>query len=123
MVRATANGKNGHGAEFAVSLAGRCISLTSRRGDLVLDPFVGSGTSALAAMELGRRCVGFDTGQTYIDTAQKRIKLLASRVGVQAKLVEVPVRHVDPASANGKRGLNGHSQGESLPIDGLKPLA
>ena len=55
----TANGKNGHGAEFAVLLAGRCISLTSKPGDLVLDPFVGSGTSALAAMELGRRCVGF----------------------------------------------------------------
>ena len=42
----TSTGKNGHGAEFPLALAGRCITLTTREGDLVLDPFVGSGTTA-----------------------------------------------------------------------------
>jgi hypothetical protein len=81
----SANGTNGHGAEFPISLPGRCIALTSKPGDLVLDPFVGSGTSALAAMELGRRCIGFDTSQKYLDIAQDRVEELASRVRDQAR--------------------------------------
>ena len=75
----SANGTNGHGAEFPISLPGRCIALTSKPGDLVLDPFIGSGTSALAAMELGRRCIGFDTSQKYLDTAQGRVRELSTR--------------------------------------------
>lgn len=115
----TANGKNGHGAEFAVSLPGRCISLTTKPGDLVLDPFVGSGTSALAAMELGRLCVGFDTSQTYLATAQKRVKQLAASMSAQAKLVEFPVKRVNSAKTNGHSRVNGHSkEAETLPIDG-----
>jgi DNA modification methylase len=39
----TSTGKNGHGAEFPLALAGRCIALTSRKGDLILDPFGGGG--------------------------------------------------------------------------------
>jgi len=50
----TSTGKNGHGAEFPLALAGRCIALTSRKGDLVLDPFIGSGTTALAAVRASR---------------------------------------------------------------------
>lgn len=73
----TSSGKNGHGAEFPLALAGRCIALTSRAGDLVLDPFVGSGTTAIAAVELGRRCVGYDISETYIDVAEQRISSVA----------------------------------------------
>jgi SAM-dependent methyltransferase len=69
----TSNGKNGHGAEFPLALAGRCIALTSRTGDLVLDPFVGSGTTAIAAAELGRRFVGYDISKKYIDVAERRV--------------------------------------------------
>jgi DNA modification methylase len=69
----TSAGKNGHGAEFPLALAGRCIALTSRQGDLVLDPFVGSGTTALAAVRLGRRCIGFDISDKYIDLAERRL--------------------------------------------------
>ena len=85
----TARGKNRHGAEFPVALAGRCISLSSRPGDVVLDPFIGSGTSALAAMELGRRCVGFDTSQTYLDVASQRVDELATCLKAQPRLVAV----------------------------------
>ncbi len=69
----TSSGKNGHGAEFPLALAGRCIALTSRTGDLVLDPFVGSGTTAIAAAELGRRFVGYDISKKYIDAAERRV--------------------------------------------------
>ncbi len=106
----TANGKNGHGAEFAVSLPGRCISLTSKPGDLVLDPFVRSGTSALAAMELGRRCIGFDTSQTYIATARRRVKQLTTRIRADgATLVDVPIKRVNGARAGGRSRMNGHT--------------
>lgn len=67
------SGKNGHGAEFPLALAGRCIALTSHPGDLVLDPFVGSGTTALAAAALGRQCLGYDISQNYIEVAERRL--------------------------------------------------
>lgn len=114
----TANGKNGHGAEFPISLPGRCISLTTKPGDVVLDPFVGSGTSALAAIELGRRCVGFDTSQTYLTTAKRRIKALASRIAVQAQLVETTAHPVNGSATDGQKRLNGkRPSAEVLPIE------
>ena len=75
----TSTGKNGHGAEFPLALAGRCIALTSRKGDLVLDPFVGSGTTALAAVALERRCVGYDISEKYIDVAEQRLSRAARK--------------------------------------------
>jgi DNA modification methylase len=82
----TSTGKNGHGAEFPLALAGRCIALTSREGDLVLDPFVGAGTTAIAAVELGRRCLGYDISEKYIDVAEQR--LAAAAPGRQPTLDE-----------------------------------
>jgi DNA modification methylase len=70
----TATGQNGHGAEFALALPGRCIALTSRKGDLVLDPFVGSGTTAVAAAALDRRFLGFDISEKYINVAVQRLE-------------------------------------------------
>lgn len=68
----TSTGKNGP-AEFPLALAGRCIALTSREGDLVLDPFVGTGTTAVAAIMLGRQCLGYDISEKYIDIAAQRL--------------------------------------------------
>ncbi|MBK5219189.1 MAG: site-specific DNA-methyltransferase [Thermoleophilia bacterium] len=81
----TSSGQNGHGAAFPVALAGRCVALTSRKGDLVLDPFLGSGTTAIAAIELGRRCEGYDISEKYIDVAEQRISLA---IGQQPTSVE-----------------------------------
>lgn len=75
-----ATGGNGHGAEFPLSLPARCIALTSKPDDLVLDPFLGSGTSALAAMEQGRRFIGFDISEQYVGLAQHRIKAARGRL-------------------------------------------
>jgi site-specific DNA-methyltransferase (adenine-specific) len=63
----------GHPAPFPVELPRRLIELYTFRGDLVLDPFIGSGTTAVAAIGSGRHYVGFDTEQSYIDLAERRI--------------------------------------------------
>jgi hypothetical protein len=69
----TSHGRDGHGAQFPLALPARCIALTSEPGDLVLDPFVGSGTTGVAARELGRRFLGIDVSETYLDLARSRL--------------------------------------------------
>ena len=63
----------GHPAPFPVELPRRLIELYTYKGDLVLDPFIGSGSTAVAAVEAGRHYVGFDTEQSYIDLARERL--------------------------------------------------
>ena len=62
---------NEHPAPFPVELAERCIGST--KADVVLDPFVGSGSTAIAAKRLGRMFVGIDISQTYCEMAQRRL--------------------------------------------------
>lgn len=62
--------KSYHGAHFAVmpeALALRCIKAGSREGDTVLDPFAGSGTTLKVAVEMGRKAIGIELSQAYID--------------------------------------------------------
>jgi site-specific DNA-methyltransferase (adenine-specific) len=63
----------GHPAPFPVALPRRLIELYTYRGDLVLDPFIGSGSTAVAASEATRHYVGFDTDATYLALAEERI--------------------------------------------------
>lgn len=63
----------GHPAPFPVDLPRRLIELYTFEGDLVLDPFIGSGTTAVAAVESGRHYVGYDTDPAYLEIAQARI--------------------------------------------------
>ncbi len=65
---------SGHFATFPESLAERCIRIASRPGDLVLDPFVGSGTTALAAARLGRRFAGCELNPEYVELARRRLE-------------------------------------------------
>lgn len=69
----TSSGKNGHGAQFPTALPGRCIALSTAPNDLVLDPFVGSGNSGVAARALGRRFIGIDVSPQYIGIAEAAI--------------------------------------------------
>jgi site-specific DNA-methyltransferase (adenine-specific) len=64
----------GHPAPFPEELPFRLIQLYSFKGDIVLDPFMGSGTTAVAAVKSGRKFVGYDISQEYIDLAEKRLK-------------------------------------------------
>jgi site-specific DNA-methyltransferase (adenine-specific) len=63
----------GHPAPFPVELPRRLIELYTFRGDLVLDPFIGSGSTAVAAIEAGRRFVGYDTEPAYLEIAAGRV--------------------------------------------------
>jgi site-specific DNA-methyltransferase (adenine-specific) len=64
----------GHPAPFPVELPQRLIELYTFRGDLVLDPFMGSGSTAVAAIHTHRRFFGFDTDASYVQVARDRIQ-------------------------------------------------
>ena len=62
-----------HPATFPISLAKKVISVFTHEGELVLDPFVGSGTSLVAAQDLNRNAIGFDLQEKYIELCVKRL--------------------------------------------------
>jgi DNA modification methylase len=64
----------GHPAPFPVALPERLIELHTYRGDLVLDPFMGSGSTGVAAVRTGRHFVGYDTDPVYVEAATTRIE-------------------------------------------------
>jgi len=63
-----------HPAPYPVELAERLIRMFSFVGDTVLDPFMGTGTTALAASKCGRNSVNFEIDQEYLDLAAKRLE-------------------------------------------------
>jgi len=63
----------GHPAPFPEDLPHRLIQLYSFEGDVVLDPFCGSGTTCIAAIKTGRHYIGFDNNQEYVELASRRI--------------------------------------------------
>lgn len=65
--------KNVHPAVFPIAMAKRVIEQFTHKGELVLDPFVGSGTMLLAAQDLDRNAVGFDLKQEYVDLSNSRV--------------------------------------------------
>ncbi len=64
----------GHPAPFPVALVERCIQLFTYDGDVVLDPFMGSGTTAVAAVNTGRHYIGYDTDAGYVRQARERVE-------------------------------------------------
>lgn len=71
---AAAGQQTGHPAVFPVQLIADHIISWSNPGDLVLDPFMGSGTTAVAAIKTGRNYIGFECSAEYCEIAEKRIK-------------------------------------------------
>ena len=85
----------GHPAPFPVALPGRLIELYTYYGDLVLDPYMGSGTTAVAALRTEREYIGCDTDTDYIAAAEERIvgereRLEESREQRERRKVLVP---------------------------------
>ena len=66
--------KIGHPAPFPVELPYRLIQLYTFKKEVVLDPFVGSGTTCIAALKTKRYYVGYDNAKEYVDLAKRRIK-------------------------------------------------
>ena len=65
--------RGGHPAPFPVELARRCIRLSTWPGEVVLDPFAGTGTTLLAARQLGRRAIGIERSEAYCLAAVDRL--------------------------------------------------
>jgi site-specific DNA-methyltransferase (adenine-specific) len=63
----------GHPAPFPVEIPRRLIELYTFADDLVLDPFMGAGATAVAAVRTGRRYIGYDLDAGYLEIAQRRI--------------------------------------------------
>ncbi len=66
--------KIGHPAPFPVELPYRLIQLYTFEGEVVLDPFIGSGQTAIAAIKTRRHYVGYDINEKYVKLAEERIK-------------------------------------------------
>lgn len=65
--------KDIHPAVFPIGLPSKCIELFTHKGELVLDPFSGIGTTLVAAKDLGRSAVGFDLGKQYVNFTKDRL--------------------------------------------------
>lgn len=89
-----------HGCQMPEQLLGRIIKACSREGELVLDPFAGSGTTLAVAKKLGRRYVGFELSESYAANVRARLDAIEpgdSLVGAADPLSSVP------DTANGRR--------------------
>jgi site-specific DNA-methyltransferase (adenine-specific) len=62
-----------HPTQKPVALVERCLLAATNKGDVVFDPFVGAGTTPVAAARLGRRCVGADLDLPWLETGSKRL--------------------------------------------------
>lgn len=76
----------GHPAPFPEELPTRLIQLYSFKDDIILDPFMGSGTTAVSAIKSDRKFVGYDISQEYIDLAEKRISPLLQQTKMKFEL-------------------------------------
>ena len=65
---------NNHPAPFPETFPSNCILLTTEKNDLILDPFLGSGTSIVSALKLERNSIGIELSKSYCDIANKRIQ-------------------------------------------------
>lgn len=63
-----------HSAPYPLELAHKCVQYYSFEGDVVFDPFLGSGTTGVAAKSIGRDFIGVEVDEQYFLTAQKRIQ-------------------------------------------------
>ncbi len=80
----------GHPAPFPIELPQRLIELYTYEDDLVLDPFMGAGTTGIAAVRTGRSYVGFETDQAYIDLSNQRIEAELSTARTDSPRVQLP---------------------------------
>ena len=62
-----------HPAPFPEKLASRCIKLLSYEGDMILDPFLGSGTVAVVSKKLNRKCIGIELSEQYCNISKNRL--------------------------------------------------
>ena len=84
-----------HGCQLPEALLQRIIMASSNPGDVVLDPLVGSGTTAAAAKRLGRKYVGIDLSPEYVKRARERLQATVDESQAQVIEGRWPALHVD----------------------------
>ena len=82
--------RGAHFATFPPDLIEPCILAGSRTGDIVFDPFIGSGTTAEVCIELGRKCIGIDLNDEYLGLRAERIENAQRQVRLFPESVEKP---------------------------------
>lgn len=65
--------KKAHPAQHPIKLVKRCIGFVTKEEDVILDPFIGSGTTAVACKQLNRKFIGFELSKDYCDIANERL--------------------------------------------------
>jgi len=107
-----------HGCQMPEQLLGRIIKACSNEGDLVLDPFAGSGTTLAVAKKLGRNYLGFEISKEYAVQTTKRlsqIKIGDALTGVDDPLSSVPdTANGKVRTSNGKRVRRGAESGSRV---------
>jgi site-specific DNA-methyltransferase (adenine-specific) len=111
--------KVGHPAPFPVELPKRLIELYTYEGDVVLDPFMGSGSAALAAVRTGRHYIGFDNDKTYVTAARRRIIAERARLSSPTTKSSPAFRVELPAVASNEFAKAGDAQAQAV-RDGLQ---
>jgi DNA modification methylase len=79
-----------------VELLTHLIGLFSEEGQTVLDPFLGSGSTAVAAVRCGRRCIGIDKEDAYLEISRRRVAQEANRAAVSSLRNHRPRTHRNP---------------------------
>ncbi len=74
-VKANHPEKTAHPCQFPIELVERCVLALTKKGDTVLDPFVGTGTTVIAAIKHERRGIGIDRDPSFLKLARERVKL------------------------------------------------
>jgi len=94
--------KTEHPCQFPVELVERLVLALTNKGDLVFDPFMGVGTTAVAAIMNGRRAAGADTVSKYVKIAKKRVGL-AAKGRLRTRPMGKPIYEPSPNSKLLKR--------------------
>jgi DNA modification methylase len=112
-VKANHPEKTIHPCQFPSELVERCVLALTNEGDRVLDPFIGSGTAAIAALKYDRRVIGIDRDSRYVQLARQRI---ADRANLKTRPIGLAVRSPQPgeAVATIPKEWNSSDLGESI---------
>lgn len=113
----------GHPAPFPVELPKRLIELYTYRCDLILDPFMGAGTTAVAAVRTGRHYVGFDTDASYRVIAERRVAEERQRLLERSDVLDWPVTVPPKAKRNQQQRFSIEAGDAPASQDGGPPTA
>ncbi len=107
-----------HGCQMPEQLLGRIIRVSSNPGDIVLDPFAGSGTTLAVAKKLGRKWLGCELSDEYVRAATERLNGVEEGAALDGPADPIASA---PSTANGKKLNKGVAGAEAAPQSELAP--